>query len=98
MDWYKFVMLVASVTVVAFSPWLVAKAIRRMERHRVVEIPVLVLAMLYMTVNEFRPGFLRQQAAPIRWLVGAVLLLFVADVFGLSRWLFRARRTPDGKE
>lgn len=92
MDWYRTVLLVMSVVVVAFSPFLIAKALRRKEKRRIYDIVLSALFIVYLTVEAFWPGFFHRQVAPIRWLVVALLLLWGANVFGLSYWLFKEPR------
>ncbi len=95
MDWYKAVLLGASVIVVVGLPFMLSKALRRKEKRRVFDILTSTLLIVYMTVTAFLPNFIHGLVAPMRWLVLAMFLLCAANLFGLSYWLFKEPRKTD---
>lgn len=89
MDWYKVTLLVMCLIVVVSSPMLLVKASRRREKSRLFDIVLSDVFLAYLAVQAFWPSVTLHLPASARWLLVALTLLFLANMFGLSRRLFK---------
>lgn len=93
MDWYKITILVMSLIVVVSSPVLLVKAFRRKEKNRIFDVLLSEAVLGYLAVQTFWPNVTQHLASPVRWSLMSILFLFLANMFGLSRWLFKTPKT-----
>ena len=92
MGWFHWVMLVFGILYAVSTPVVLAKAMRRKEWQRLFELIVSVLFTSSILVMTLWPAVIENAWAawpPLRWLWLLSSLLFLADWFGFSRWLFK---------
>ncbi len=93
MDWYRGFMLVLGIFAAATFPVLVWKAIRDKQWHRVFDIVISDLVVACLVVDVVTPEWAQREGTVPKGLVLLVFLLFLANIFGLSRWLFKVGNT-----
>jgi len=87
MDWTQWLVLGLGAGMAVAAPLLLVKAIRRREPHRVYEILLMATALGVMVARELAPTLLPGLGVPGRVLMVLLFILFIAHLFGLSRWL-----------
>ena len=95
MDWFHWVMLGLGILYAVFAPVVLVKAIRRREWQRLFELLVITLWMFGVVLMTLWPVVLQNAWTawpPLRWLWLLSSLLFLANFFGFSGWLFSRHR------
>lgn len=95
MDWFHWVMQGCGITYPVLALIVLVKAIRRREWQRLYELVVMTLFTSGCLLIALWPAVIQNAWAawpPLRWLWLLSSLLFLADWFDLSRWLFKQHR------
>ena len=88
MDWFRWVMLVFGVFFAVSAPVIPAQAIRRKEWQRLFELAVMSFWVFGTVLDAVSPAIIHNAWQPLLWLWLLSSLLFLANVFGFSGWLF----------
>lgn len=92
MNIFQYLMLGMSALVIAGTPFLIVKAIRRKQKYRIFEIPVAASAVIYITVSVVWPSALQSAPPTVHRLLPILFLLWIMGYFGFFRWLFNRHR------
>lgn len=95
MDWFHWVMLGFGIFFAVFAPVVLVKAIRRQEWQRLFELVVITLWMFGFILSTALPAVIQNAWnvwPPLRCLWMLSSLLFLANFFGFSGWLFNRHR------
>lgn len=92
---FRWFFLDVSAVVVATSPFTIAKAIRRGERYRIVEILIPVSVMVWLAVQILQPAFMLSVPLFVRRypLVAAFGMLAVSYRKDFRLWYYRLKET-----
>ena len=79
---------------IVYSPFLIAKSIRRKQWYRIFEVLLAASMVVYLAVSIAWSSAI--QAAPpiVHRLLPLLFVLWIADWLGIFRWPFDRQRTP----
>ena len=95
MDWFRWVMLVFGIFFAASTLVILAKAIRRKEWQHLFELAVMSFWVFGTVLDAVSPTIIHNAWtawSPLRWLYVLFAVLFLANFFGFSGWLFNRHR------
>ena len=91
MNILQYLMLGMSAVVIAGTPFMLVKAIRRKQKHRLVEVPSAMLMLIYVTVDIVWPNAIPSAPKFVHHCVLALIVAWIFEFFGGFRWLFNRR-------
>ena len=92
MNTLQYLMLGMSALVIFYSPFMLAKSFRRKQKYRLVEIPIAASVVIYITVTIVWPSAIQNAPPIVHRLLPVLFVLWVADLFGVFRWLFNRQK------
>ena len=92
MNTLQYVTISICAIIAAVSPLLIRKAIRQKQKYRLFEIPFSLLTLCYVAVYLGWPNALNTAPPFVHYLVIALLTSWIADWFGVFRWLFSRQK------
>ena len=92
MNTLQYLMLATAVFTIFYTPFLIAKSIRRKQKYRIFEIPLATSMVVYIAISIVWPSAI--QAAPpiVHRLLPVLFVLWIADWLGIFRWLFNRQK------
>ena len=92
MNTLQYLMLATAVFTIFYTPFLIAKSIRRKQKYRIFEIPLATSMVVYIAISIVWPSAI--QAAPpiVHLLLPVLFVLWIADWLGIFRWLFNRQK------
>ena len=92
MNTLQSLMLGICVVMAAVSPFFIIKAVRRKQKYRLFEIPFSLLTVCYAAVYIGWPNALNTAPPFVHYLVIVLFTVWIADWFGVVRWLFNRQK------
>ncbi len=88
----QYLMFGMSASIVVGFPFLLVKAIRRKQWYRIFEMPLSALIVFYLTLDVGWPSAIKNAPPIVHRLLPILFVLWIADLFGVFRWLFNRHR------
>lgn len=92
MNGFQWIMAGLTGVYAVVTPIVLTKAILRKEKQRVFKLIVSLLFVAYWMTLSLAPAVIEKVFPTLRWVLLPVVLLFVANMFGFSDWLFKQHK------
>lgn len=88
MNTFQCIMLGLGATSIVGAPFLVARAIRRRQYHRLLEIPLTFSFLCYIVVRNVWPSAVQNAPPLVHRMLLVLFVLWIMEFLGFFRWLF----------
>jgi hypothetical protein len=92
MNGLQYLMLGMSAFAIVYSPFLIAKSVRRKQYYRIFEVPIATSMVVYIAVSVVWPSAIQNAPPIVHRLLPVLFVLWVLDYVGFFRWLFNRHR------
>ena len=92
MNTLQFLALAMAAFAIVYSPFLIAKSIRRKQKYRIFEVPLAASMVVYIALSIVWPSAIQAAPPVVHRLLPVLFVLWVADWLGIFRWLFNRQK------
>lgn len=92
MNMLQYLVLAMAGFMIVYSPFMIAKPIRRKQKYRIFEVPLATSVVVYIAVSVAWPSAIQAAPPVVHRLLLALFVLWGADWLGVFRWLFNRQK------
>ena len=92
MNTLQFLVLAMAAFAIVYSPFLIAKSIRRKQKYRIFEVPLAASMVVYIAVSVAWPSAIQVAPPVVHRLLPVLFVLWIVDWLGIFRWLFNRQK------